>query len=234
MRPFAPFALAVALLVGAGCSGGDGGNDASASRAEARRVVARAQLTARDLGPDWTKTADEAPTTGAGGDDQLEKCVGTDLGVADDTLAESHVRTFERATGDVDRQQLVASTAVLRSASDVEDLFALVSTDKFAGCIAQAIRSELSASAAAGDGVEVVAGRATVEDDIVAGAAHSAHITAPFRLHIPPLDLTGQADVVMVSSGRPVSLMFGFSVGESIGEARFGELARRLLARQRA
>src|SRR4051812_6729498 len=119
MRRFAPFLL-LALLAAA-CSSHDG-----LSKDEARRVATRAQLTASDLGAGWKKTADEKPDKSSSNDKQLEKCVGKDLDVADDTIAESHTRTFEKSGGELDQQQIVVSSAVLASKDRADQLFRII------------------------------------------------------------------------------------------------------------
>lgn len=223
MRRFAPFVLVVVFA--AAC-----GSDAL-SKADAQRIARRAQLTVTDLGAGWKKTSDERPDDGASADRQLERCVGRDLDVADDTLAESNTRTFERSTGDVGQQQLVVSSAVLSSEDRAADLYRIVATKTFGDCIAKAFEDELRSSER---GVTFTAGTVEVAKGQVEGADRSAHVTAPFTLAVEPLDLRGQVDLVTVSTGQAFSLLFGFSLGNPVGEPTLTRLAGLLVERQHA
>ncbi|MCU1484094.1 MAG: hypothetical protein JWN67_840 [Actinomycetia bacterium] len=224
MRKAAPLLL-VALLAAACGSGGDG-----LSTGDARALADKIQLTQTDLGTGWTQTAEERPDQ-ATGDKELERCVGTDLDVADDTLAQAVTRTFERTASDVDRQQLVVSGAVLASRERADQLFPVIATQRFADCITRSFEDQLQASE---DDVTFERGDSTITRGHVAGADHSAHISAPFTLTVAPLTLQGRVDLVMVSTGQAFSLLYGFSYGSPIGEAALGHLGELLARRQKA
>jgi hypothetical protein len=218
--------LLVTALVLASCGGGN----TTLSAADARKIASNAQLTVADLGSGWKKTADEKPDTSTGQDKQLEQCVGAKLSAAADTLAESHTRTFERSASDVDQQQIVVSSAVL-SEGKANELFRVVSTEKFATCIVDAFESELKATGETG--VNYRSDTPRITRDKVAGADHSAQITSPFTLKVDPLTFDGQVDLVMVTTGQAFSLLFGFSLGEPIGQGKLGRLSDLLVARQK-
>jgi hypothetical protein len=225
MRRVAPLLLVALVAVACG-----GGGD-TISKSEAKNVVAHAQLTAADLGAGWKKTADERPDVADSSDKQLERCVGKDLDVASDTLAESNTRTFERSKSDVDQQQLVASTAVLTDAARADRLFAIIADQKFADCITKAFEEELQASE---EGVAFTAGDGKLSKGFIDGADHSAHITSPFSLAVEQLKLDGQVDLLLVSTGQTFSLLFGFSLGDPIPASQLGHLGDLLVARQKA
>ena len=211
--------LLVAILLFAAC--GDSGRQLS--KAEARRIANRAQLTVADLGEGWKVT--EAPDTSD--TDQLESCVGADLDVVEDTLAESPTRTFEHATSDADQQQVVSSTGVLRSEDEVDRLFDVVSTERFAGCIIREFQDQVT-----GEGVSLESGAVQVDRDQVVEADHSTHLTAPVTLKVDPISIDGQFDMIMVANGQAVSLLFGLSLGTPIGQEKLGQLGDLLLHRQ--
>jgi hypothetical protein len=225
VRALAPLLL-VALLAGACGSGGDDGMAVG----DARALAGKIQLTAADLGSGWRKTAEEQPDE-AKGDRDLERCVGTDLDVADDTLAQTVTRTFERSTSDVDQQQVVVSGAVLASEARADELFPIIATQRFADCITKSFEEQLEASE---DDVTFERGESTITRGQVPGADHSAHISAPFTLTVAPLTLQGQVDLLMVSTGQTFSLLYGFSYGAPIGEAKLTRLGGLLAERQKA
>ena len=216
--------LLLALAV-AGCGGGSG----DLSVGDARELADQIQLTATDLGSGWRKTAEERPDQ-AEGDQDLERCVGKDLDVADDTLAQAVTRTFERSTSDVDQQQLVVSGAVLASAGRADELFPVIATQRFADCITASFEEQLQASE---EGVTFERGTSTIRRGLVAAADHSAHISAPFTLVVAPLTLHGRVDLLMVSTGQAFSLVYGFSYGTPIGAAKLGRVGDLLAARQK-
>ena len=229
--------LVLPVLLASACGDDDGGDgagrpgagDAGLSAAEAERLVRRAQVRVADRGEGWELTAEDAPDDDDE-DDELEECVGSDLSIADDTLAESDERTFERATGEVEQQQLISSTVVLEDPERVAEFFDVVGSDRFAGCIADALEAELAASAQ--EGLTMEPGETTVETGTAADAERSAHIRSGFTLRVEDLALEGRLDVVMVGNGPAVSLVLATSVGEAIGDDLLEEVADTLAARQ--
>jgi hypothetical protein len=224
MRRFALPCLVFTLVLAA-CGGGD----SSLSVADARKVATKAQLTAADLGSGWKKTADEKPNDAEGEDQELQKCLGA-KSPADDTLAESNTRTFERSVSEVDQQQVVVSSAVLESKDKAEELFRLVATEKFADCITNVFEKEMQATA---EGVTFKSGVAKITRDQVEGADHSTNITVPFTFTSDPVSFDGQIDLVLVATGQAASLLFGFSLGEPIGQGQLGRFSDLLAARQK-
>lgn len=223
-RPLVALLLAALLL--AACGSGDDPltNDA------ADDAVGRALLTVKDLPSGWEKTSDEAPDDSDGDDSELENCVGTKLDLSADTIAESNTRTFERATSETDQQQLSVSTAAFPE-DRIDELFEVVATEKFAGCMAKAFEAGL-ADGQSTAGVSVEAGKPKVVESQADDADRSAHITAPVTLQVETLRLDGQFDLVMVSRGQLVSLLFGFSLGDPIGTSRLDRLGDLLVDRQ--
>ena len=183
--------LAVALL--AACGSGGGG---PLSTDDAEALATRAQLTVKDLGPDWRKTADEAPQAA-----QLDACIGD---LATDTLAESHTRTFERTT-DAGSQQLVVSSAVLPTDARAGRLLAKVGTDAFADCITSTFEHELEAS---DQGVQLDRGEVIRWDEMVhdsIGTSRPQGVTTD-GVHPSPdgQRMLGDAEVrALVRCGRP-------------------------------
>jgi hypothetical protein len=207
--------LAVALL--AACGSGGGG---SLSTDDAEALATRAQLTVKDLGPDWRKTADEAPQAA-----QLDACIGD---LATDTLAESHTRTFERTT-DAGSQQLVVSSAVLPTDARAGRLLAKVGTDAFADCITSTFEHELEAS---DQGVQLDRGDPTVTTGELDAADRSAHVAAPFTLTADGQPLDGRVDLLLGSTGPVVSVLLGFSIGTPVPAGELGRLGDLLVERQ--
>jgi hypothetical protein len=226
-------ALVVAALAVVACSGGSGGSGGERhelSKADARAVADRAQLTVRDLGDGWTLTSDVAPDE-AKTDEQLEACVGADLGAADDTLAQSHTRTFARSAEDGSQQTVVGSGAVLASPQAAQRLFRTIATQRFADCTATSYGQQLEAT---DDGVTFEAGAVTVRRGEVAGAERSAHIRAPFRLTVDGQPAEGQLDLLVVSSGQVFSLVYRSGTGAGGTDAALTHLGDVLARRQKA
>ncbi|MCU1377159.1 MAG: hypothetical protein JWN29_142 [Acidimicrobiales bacterium] len=227
MRRFAApcFVLAVAVVLAACSSGGS-----SLSVADARKVATKAQLTAADLGSGWTKTADEKPSDAGSQDKELLKCLGAESSPADDSLAESNTRTFERSVSEVDQQQVVVSSAVLVSKDKADELFRIVATKKFAECITKVFEDQMKATA---EDVTYESGAAQVARAPVKAADHSVQITVPFTFRSDPVTFDGQVDLALVTTDQAISLLFGFSLGEPIGQDQLGHLTDLLAARQK-
>jgi hypothetical protein len=224
-------ALVVAALAVVACSGGSGGSDGhELSKADARALADRAQLTVRDLGAGWSLTADVAPDE-AETDEQLEACVGKDLGAADDTLAQSHTRTFARTAEDGSQQTVVGSGAVLATPEAAQRLFRTIATQRFADCTATSNVQQLEAT---DDGVTFEAGAVTVRRGEVAGAQRSARIRAPFRLTVDGQPSEGQLDLLVVSSGQVFSLVYRSGTGAGGTDAALTHLGDVLARRQKA
>ena len=227
------FALVLSLVATA-CGGSS--QDASTPTTKPRDVraaVVRAQLAVEDLGGDWKLTGTEPPGTSDTGDQALEKCVGKKLDVIEQTEAESEARTFERGA-DTQQQQIVSSSAAFDTGDRVKQLFDVVGTKRFAECMATAFEDRVKAEAGAEGGLSLVAGAADVVRPAVAGADRSVHITAPVKVRIDVIALDGRFDIVLLSTGRVVSMLLGFSVGESIPAPQLAHLTQLLLERQQA
>ena len=77
-----------------------------------------------------------------------------------------------------------------------------------------------------------VAGTPSVVRPAVGGADRSVHITAPVKVQIDVLTLDGRFDIVLLSTGRVVSMLLGFSVGDPIPAPQLVHLTQLLLDRQ--
>lgn len=227
--------IALALLLVGACSssGDDREPEAVQKPQDVRGAVLRAQLVVEDLGGDWKLTSTEPPGAEDGGDRALEACVGKQLDVVQETEAESETRTFERGS-DASQQQIVSSSAGFDSEGRVEELFDVVGTRHFAGCMATAFEDRVREQAAAEGGIALDAGEPEVVRPAVAGADRSVHITAPVKVHLDLLLLDGRFDIVMLSTGRAVSMLLGFSVGDPIPPPQLAHLTQLLLERQEA
>jgi hypothetical protein len=224
----------VVLLVLAGCGGSSGDSSTPTTKPQdVRAAVSRAQLVVEDLGGDWKLTGTDPPGSSDTGDRALEQCVGKELDVVEQTEAESETRTFERGT-DTQQQQVVSSSAAFDSTDRVRRLFAVVGTKRFANCMARAFEDRVKAEAGTQGGLSLDAGTPSVVRPAVAGADRSVHITAPVKVQIDVLALDGRFDIVLLSTGRVVSMLLGFSIGEPIPAPQLVHLTQLLLDRQQA
>jgi hypothetical protein len=212
----------LAALVAACSSGGDGERGAM-TKAEARAVVARAQLSEADLGAGWTKKSDEAGTTSGG--DELERCAKA-VEVTDDTLVPPRTRSFEHAVDDRNVQQVVGTTAVLRSTGDVRRLLRAAGNASFARCFAEAAAAGLVDAA---NGVDAVAGKAAVTT-----RSGRVRIVAPVELHLDAETEPVRLDVLLLGRGQTLWVVAGFSLGAPLPEEVVPHLGDVLLTRQRA
>lgn len=220
--------LAVALLASCGGGGDDAQDtDAGVTRAEARRVVAAAQLDVADLGPGWTKTGDEP--TGAEEGGELQRCVGGGLDVAAETLARSNTRTFDGSPDGETQHQVTSSTSVLATPADWRTFFRVVGSGRFATCVAAVLAEQIGGSAE-GD-VSATPGAATTTSSS-AGRVRRVRITAPVDIRLEREPLGGRLDLVLVGREQAVSVVVAFSVGTPLGEDVVPRLADLLLARQ--
>lgn len=222
--------LAVALL--GACGGGD--DDAPEAggilaRAEARRVVAAAQLDVADLGFGWTKTGDVPTEAEEGG--ELQTCVGDDLDVAAETLARSNTRTFDGSPDGETQHQVTSSTSVLATPADWRTFFRVVGSERFATCVA-AVLAEQIGGGAEGD-VSATPGEATTTSSSTKGVRR-VRITAPVDIRLEQEPLGGRLDLVLVGRDQAVSVVVAFSVGTPLGEGVVPRLADLLLGRQGA
>lgn len=220
--------LAVALL--GACGGGD--DDAPEAggiltRAEARRVVAAAQLDVADLGFGWTKTGDVPTEAEEGG--ELQTCVGDDLDVAAETLARSNTRTFDGSPDGETQHQVTSSTSVLATPADWRTFFRVVGSERFATCVA-AVLAEQIGGGAEGD-VSATPGEATTVSSSRNGVRR-VRITAPVDIRLEQEPLGGRLDLVLVGRDQAVSVVVAFSVGTPLGEGVVPRLADLLLDRQ--
>jgi hypothetical protein len=223
-----------ALLVLAGCGGsGDDTSTPTTKPPDVRAAVQRAQLVVEDLGGDWKLTGTEPPGTSDTGDQALERCVGKKLDVVEQTEDESETRTFERGA-DTRQQQVVSSSAAFDSTDRVRRLFDVVGAKRFADCMASAFEDRVKAEAGTEGGLLLDAGTPSVVRPAVAGADRSVHITSPVKVQIDALALDGRFDIVLLSTGRVVSMLLGFSIGEPIPAPQLVHLTQLLLGRQKA
>jgi hypothetical protein len=225
--------IGIALLLGlvpVAC-GSDGEEVAPEKQQDVRGAVARAQLQVGDLGGDWKLTATEPPGTEDTGDQALQKCVGKQLDVVEQTVVESETRTFERGA-DTSQQQVVSSSAAFDGPERVRRLFSVVGSRRFADCMATSFENRVRAQAGPEGGLSLDAGQPSVTRSAVSTADRSVHIAAPVKVRLDLLVLDGRFDVVLLSTGRVVSMLLGFSVGEPIHPLQVLHLTDLLLARQ--
>jgi hypothetical protein len=222
----------VAMVVLAGCSSSsDESSTPTTKPQDVRAAVVRAQLAVEDLGGDWKLTATDQPGTSDTGDEALEECMGTKLSVVEQTEAESETRTFERGS-ETQQQQVVSSSAAFDDTDRVKRLFDVVGAKRFADCMARAFEDKVKAEAGTEGGLALDAGTPSVVRPAVAGADHSVHITAPVKVQLDVLTLDGRFDIVLLSTGRVVSMLLGFSVGDPIPATQLVHLTQLLLDRQ--
>lgn len=225
-------ALVVPLVL-AGCgSSGDASSPPTTQPQQVRAAVVRAQLAVEDLGGDWKLAGTEPPGTSDSGDKAVAQCVGGQLDVVEQTEAESGTRTFERGTN-ARQQQIVSSSAAFATTNRVKRLFDVVGTRRFADCMATAFEDRVKAEAGSAGGLSLDAGTPSVVRPAVADADRSVHITDPVTVHLGQLALDGRFDIVLLSTGRVVSMLLGFSVGEPIPAPQLAHLTQVLLDRQR-
>jgi hypothetical protein len=198
-----------------------------------RSAVVRAQLAVEDLGGDWKLAATDPPGTKDTGDQALERCVGRELDVVEKTVVESETRTFERGA-DTAQQQVVSSSAGFDSERRVTKLFDVVGGRRFADCMATSFENRVQAEAGPEGGLSLDAAPPSVVRPAVAGADRSVHITAPVKVHLDLLVLDGRFDIVLLSTGRVVSMLLGFSVGDAIPAPQLIHLTKLLHDRQQA
>jgi hypothetical protein len=225
--------LAVALL--AACGGGSDGPDEPdagrpiVGRGEARRIVARAQLEVADLGPGWAKTADTPTAPEQGG--ELQGCVGDDLDVAAETLAQSNTRTFDGSPDGETQHQITSSTSVLATPADWRTFFRVVGSERFATCDASVLADEIAGTE--GSDVTATPGEATTTASGRAGARR-VRIVAPMDIRLEQEPLGGRLDLLLVGRDQAVSVVVAFSVGTPLAEDVVPRLADLLLDRQAA
>jgi len=217
-------------LVAIAC-GSDGDDRPTAKPQNVRAAVERAQLVVEDLGGDWKLTSTEPPGTKDTGDQALEKCVGRQLDVVDQTVVESEIRTFERGA-EISQQQVVSSSAAFEGDDRVKRLFEVVGARRFADCMATSFENRVRAEAGPDGGLSLDAGTPSVTRPTFVGADRSVHITAPVKVQFDLEVLDGRFDVVLLSTGRVVSMLLGFSVGEPIPPLQLIHLTKLLRDRQ--
>lgn len=225
--------IGILVLLGfvAVACGSDDDDRPPAKPQNARAAVERAQLVVEDLGGDWKLTGTEPPGTEDTGDQALETCVGRQLDVVEETVVESEIRTFERGV-DISQQQVVSSSAAFDGDDRVKRLFDVVGARRFADCMATSFENRVRAEAGPEGGLSLDAGAPSVTRPAFAGADRSVHITAPVKVQFDREVLDGRFDVVLFSTGRVVSMLLGFSVGEPIPPLQLVHLTQLLLTRQ--